>query len=435
LAEITDRHTEALPVEVVLENPAHRILEAEARPIGGDFIQWVLTVRDVTVERESQARTQMQERLATVGQLAAGIAHDFNNIMAAILVYSDLLMTDTGLPPTSRERLTIIQQQVQRASSLIRQILDFSRRSVMEQSPLDLHPFVKELGKLLGRVLPENIQLDMNFADVSYVVKADPTRLQQAFMNLVLNARDAMPNGGRLCFGLSRCRIEAGEVSPYSEIPPGEWICIVISDTGQGIPVEVLPHIFEPFFTTKPVGQGTGLGLSQVYGIIKQHGGHIDVSSQLGEGSRFSVFLPALAAPLDEARLTEMPARLDGAGQTVLVVEDDQATRDALQALLHTHRFMVFAASNGAEALSILEKIGDTVSLVVTDVVMPEIGGMGLYRAVQEHWPQVKVLFVTGHPFDPSDRALLETGKVHWLQKPFSAHDFSDAIRALLLDA
>jgi PAS domain S-box-containing protein len=434
LADITARSTQFTPVEVTIEGPPRLLLEVEARSIGDRSPQWVLTVRDITAERENLARTQIQERLATVGQLAAGIAHDFNNIMAAILVYADLLTADTSLPLASRERLFIIQKQVQRAASLIRQILDFSRRSVMEQSSMDLLPFIKELDKLLARVLPENIRLELEYQNENYLVNADPTRLQQAFMNLALNARDAMPQGGCLHFKLSRLTIESDETSPSSELPAGDWVHIVVADTGCGISPEIMPHIWEPFFTTKPVGQGTGLGLSQVYGIIKQHGGTIDVVSQPGEGSRFNIYLPSLAASSEEGVSVDTPARLDGTGKTVMVVEDDQITRDAIQSLLKVYNFWVLTAINGAEALRIYKQMGAMVTMVVTDLVMPEMGGMALYQALQELNPQAKVLFITGHPLEENSQELLEKGNVHWLQKPFSAKDFGEAMEALLAD-
>jgi len=434
MADLTARHAQSLPVEIAIEGPPRLLLEMEVRPMGDVSLQWVLTVRDITAERENLARTQMQERLATVGQLAAGIAHDFNNIMAAILVYSDLLTADTGLPQVSRERLHIIQQQVQRAASLIRQILDFSRRSVMEQSTLDLLPFIKELDKLLARVLPENIRLELDYQDETYLVNADPTRLQQAFMNLALNARDAMPQGGSLKFTLSQLKIEADEPSPAPELPAGDWVHIVVADTGSGIPPDILPHIWEPFFTTKPVGQGTGLGLSQVYGIIKQHGGAIDVASQVGEGARFNIYLPALAVPREEGLGMEAPARFDGTGKTVLVVEDDQVTREAIKSLLKVYNFWVLTATNGSEALRIYKQMRKVITMVVTDLVMPEMGGVALYHALHEQYPDVKVLIITGHPLEENSQALLEKGNVHWVQKPFSAKEFGLAMQALLLE-
>jgi GAF domain-containing protein/CheY-like chemotaxis protein len=406
---------------------AVRPLEAGAQPEG-----WVLVLRDVTLERENQSQIQMQERLATVGQLAAGIAHDFNNIMAAIVVYADLLALEPNLTGRSRERLVTIQKQIQRATSLIRQILDFSRRAVMEQTDLDLLPFIKELDKLLGRVLPESIRLELAYLPGVYMVKADPTRLQQAFMNLALNARDAMLSGGVLHFDLEKYILMPDEYPPFPDLTPGDWIRIQISDTGIGIPPEIVPRIFDPFFTTKPVGQGTGLGLAQVYGIIKQHGGSIDVHSKVGEGTTFIIYLPALEVPQEKIPESLTLAGPAGAGETVLIVEDDQAAREALQALLENRSYHVLTAANGAEALQIYELTPVSIDLVITDIVMPEMGGVALYQALQYKHPEAKVLFITGHPLDVQSQVLLETRQVHWLQKPFSAQEFSTVIQQIL---
>ena len=352
--------------------------------------------------------------------------------MAAILVYTELLSDDPEIPAASRERLLTIQQQVQRAASLIRQILDFSHRSVMEQSDLDLLPFMKELDKMLRRVLPETIQLELTYRQDSYMVHADPTRLQQAFMNLALNARDAMPNGGMLHFELSRILVQPGERPPMADMFPGMWIRIGVRDTGMGISTDNLPHIFEPFFTTKAVGQGTGLGLAQVYGIIKQHDGFIDVKSRMGHGALFTIYLPALANPHVEEQAGEARLQISGAGKTVLVVEDDLATREAIQALLEAHNYSVMAAIDGLEALDLLEDGHKGVDLIVSDVVMPQMGGLALYRTVGEKWPKIKMLFITGHPLEGESQKLLEKGSVIWLQKPFSAQNFNKAVYSLL---
>lgn len=437
------------PIDLLLEAPStkpwhetqtdstpKRTFEIAAQPLvveaqsGG----WVLVLRDVTQEREEQAYIQVQERLATVGQLAAGIAHDFNNMMAAVVVYTDLLATDPNLTPSSQEQLSIIQQQVQRATSLIKQILDFSRRAVMEQINLDLLPFIKELDKLLMRVLPENIQLDFTYEPGVYQVKADPTRLQQALMNLALNARDAMPTGGILQFILERVTLASEDELPSADLSPGDWIRLVIRDTGSGIPAEILPHVFDPFFTTKPVGQGTGLGLAQAYGIIKQHGGSIDVQSVTGEGTMFVIHLPELKTPSEQPSVAEISLRMSGAGETVLVVEDDRAARDALQSLLESQDFRVLCAKNGVEALQIFEQEQDSIILVVSDVVMPEMGGVALYQAMRKIQPLIKVLFLTGHPLDIKNHVLLEMGRVHRLQKPFSVKEFVATLRTMLHD-
>jgi PAS domain S-box-containing protein len=421
-------------LSIEAQGPAARVYEAAARALENKAGRhgWVLVIRDITLERQNLARVQMQDRLATVGQLAAGIAHDFNNIMAAIVVYTDLLAMEPQLSKAGQDRLSTIQQQVQRATSLIRQILDFSRRSVMEQSELDLLPFVKELDRLLDRVLPENIQLELTYQPGSYLVKADPARLQQVFMNLALNARDAMPDGGKLHFTLQHLQLSQEGPLPLPDLVAGDWICLRVRDEGIGIDPETMLHIFDPFFTTKPVGKGTGLGLAQVYGIIKQHGGSIGVTSQVGEGTMFSMYLPALPAHVEQADSSLRAARVSGRGQTVLLAEDDEAARDALLTLLEAHHYRVLAARDGKEALELYEQEAENIKLVVSDLVMPEMGGMALYGALRDRTPEIKMLLITGHPLDACDQEVLENGKLHWMQKPFSVQEFACQMQKLL---
>lgn len=432
IAELAARQNDPVAREIVLDGPPQRVFTVQVRQVGPGKLQWVLILADITRERETQLRSQMQERLATVGQLAAGIAHDFNNIMAAILVYTDLLMQDMNLYPAGRERLNVIRQQVQRAASLIRQILDFSRRSVMEQSSVDLMPFLKELHKLLNRVLPESVHLELVSRPGCYLINADPTRMQQVFMNLALNACDAMPAGGILRFDLDRVTVPAAGLPAMTDLPAGEWVKIEISDTGAGIPAEVLPHIFEPFYTTKPVGQGTGLGLAQVYGIVKQHNGYIDAASQPGVITTFTIFLPAQASTAEDQAPDSSAARFDGGGRVVLPVEDDQPTREAIHTLLEVNHFKVLTAPNGVEALRMYARNDDSIALVVSDVVMPMMGGVELYRSLQAKWPAVKMLLVTGFPLDHDGQQILEKGMVNWLQKPFSVTDFLQALELLI---
>lgn len=421
--------------EVEISGSTKKIFEIAAKPLqaGDPSNGWVLVLHDLTEERGTQARLQTQDRLATVGQLAAGIAHDFNNIMAAVTVYTDLLLLEPGVTSLGKERLEIIQRQVQRASSLIRQILDFSRRSVMEHSQMDILPFIKELDKLLGRVLPENIRIELNYQPGAYLVKADPTRLQQVFMNLALNARDAMPAGGVLGFELRRYHQESGEPAPLPDISPGDWVCIQVRDTGKGIPPEAMAHLFEPFFTTKPVGQGTGLGLAQVYGIIKQHGGSIDVHNQPGAGAMFSIYLPALAvsAPVAPVPLEGWDDKL-GNGETILIVEDDRDARHALSSLLETYNYRMLTAENGRVALDLILAQEQKIDLVISDLIMPEMGGMELYHRLNGGRKSLRFLFITGHPMDEDNQALLEAGRVAWLQKPFSGFELTRLMRRLL---
>ncbi|UCE00773.1 MAG: GAF domain-containing protein [Chloroflexota bacterium] len=420
--------------ELEVSGPPRRVFEIGTQPLeqGDSSGGWVVVIREVTQERETQTRIQMQERLATVGQLAAGIAHDFNNILAAIVVYADLLRRDPNLLSASQERLTIIQQQVQRAASLIRQILDFSRRSVMEQSTLDLLPFVKELDKLLRRVLPETIHIALTYQPGIYLVNADPTRLQQVFMNLAVNARDAFSDGGTLHFELDQVQIAAGEPAPCPDVPEGVWNRITVTDTGEGIPAEVLPHIFEPFFTTKAVGEGTGLGLAQAYGIIKQHNGHIDAHSALGQGTTFHIYLPAQQPISEDMDLPDFRLEIKGSGETLLLAEDDYSTREALKTLLVDSNYHVLTATNGREALDIYEQKAGKIAMVISDIVMPVMGGVVLYQHLLERWPEVKILFITGHPVSEKDQTLLESGNIHWLQKPFSVGVLNEVIHNIL---
>ncbi|HIE57785.1 MAG TPA: response regulator, partial [Anaerolineales bacterium] len=432
IADLLEQHTDMHPVEIVIDHPKHTIFELQAQAVAAENPQLVITLRDITQEREVQNRIQMQERLATVGQLAAGIAHDFNNIMAAIVVYADLLLMDKTLQPTSQERLMIIQQQVQRATSLIRQILDFSRRSVMEQDTLNLLPFLKETEKLLKRTLPETISISLHYKNDEYIVLADPTRLQQVFMNLAVNARDAMPDGGEIRFDLSKINIKPEDTRPTSDIPSGAWIWVRITDTGTGIPPEAQPHIFEPFFTTKPVGKGTGLGLAQVYGIIKQHNGFINFESRPESGTQFNIYLPSYADTIEHKTIETVRLEMNGHGKIVLLVEDDAATRKALEAMLQTHQYHVLSAKNGNEALALLENVSHPVDLVISDIVMPQMGGLELYKQIQSRWPQVKTLFITGHPLEEQNQQLLQEGNIHWLQKPFTVREFTQIVMEVL---
>jgi CheY-like chemotaxis protein len=281
-------------------------------------------------------------------------------------------------------------------------------------------------------VLPETIRLELTYQPGVYLVDADPARLQQVFINLAVNARDASPNGGVLQFKLERVNVQQDTPPPCPDIPPGSWVRITVMDYGEGISEEVLPHIFEPFFTTKPVGQGTGLGLAQAYGIIKQHDGFIDVHSQIGYGTTFHIYLPAREPSAEGLESTELSADVKGAGETILLVEDDFSAREALKTLLENCNYRVLTASNGLEALQIYDREAEKIALVVSDVVMPVLGGIDLYERLLERWPEIKMLFVTGHPVKEEDQAVLEKGHVHWLQKPFSVGVFNQAVSDLL---
>ncbi|MBU0496143.1 MAG: PAS domain S-box protein [Chloroflexi bacterium] len=419
--------------EVTVPGPPRRDFEMIARPIaaGPEAGGWVLVIRDVTPERELQQRIQQQGRLAAVGQMAGGIAHDFNNIIAVIVLCSQLLLRTPDLPAKYRERLLIILEQAKQATNLIRQILDFSRRSVLERQPLDLVPVLQEMANLLRRTLPEDIHVDLVYGPGEYIVNADLTRLQQVLLNLALNARDAMPSGGALRIELECLRVEDSQTAPVAEMRAGEWVRVAVADTGMGIPPEVLPHIFEPFFTTKAPGQGSGLGLAQVYGIVTQHEGYLDVATNVGAGTTFSLYLPALPVA-GAAVVVETPILVRGRGETVLVVEDDVTTRAVLRDALEDLNYRVLEAANGQEALAVFERRGGEIALVLTDLVMPVMGGQALFRALAQRAPAVKVVALTGHLLEAEIERLRSEGLVDCLPKPLALEQLAQVVARAL---
>lgn len=422
--------------EVVVNKAAQSVFEvmAQSMEFGPQSGSWVLVLRDVTEQRERQEYLQAQERLATVGQLAAGIAHDFNNIMAVIVLYSQMLLRETKLHEKAQGRLSTIYEQALRASELIGQILDFSRRSVMERRPADLLSFLKELLRLLERTLPESIVIELAYDEADYIVHADLTRLQQAIMNLALNARDAMPRGGTLNLTLGRLCLEPDQTRPLPDISPGNWIKLTVADTGIGIPSDLMHHIYEPFFTTKDHGQGTGLGLAQVYGIVKQHDGFINVSSQVEQGTTFTLYLPA--AELSDTVTVNLGENLfvKGGHETILLVEDDVTTGAAVCDALEMADYEVILATNGHEALSVFDQRAEEISLVISDLVMPGMGGAALFQALRKRDPAIKAIMISGYPLMEEGKALVEEGVVAWIQKPFSVEKIVATVHEALGD-
>jgi PAS domain S-box-containing protein len=416
-------------------NLGERFFMVTARPVVGKTApeHWVLVLRDATQEHHIQQQIQQQERLAAVGQMAAGIAHDFNNILSVILLYAEIALSAPDLPAPHREHMLTIKQQADRASNLIQQVLDFSRRAVLERRPMDLLPFVKEQAKLFERTLPEDIRVRLGYKPGEYKIKADPTRLQQALLNLAVNARDAMPQGGELYIALSAVGAEEKvHCITCGQVLYGNWISLTVSDTGVGIPADVLPHIFEPFFTTKPPGQGTGLGLAQVYGIVKQHEGHIDVQTRPGAGSTFRIFLPAYAAPNSHASISEADALALGNGQMILLVEDEAETRQALVEGLTLLNYRVKSVADGVAALSYLALNPGEVALVLSDVIMPKMGGVALLRAMRRANMQVPVVLISGHPLTSEVESLKQKERFWYLTKPASLRQLSHVLAEAL---
>lgn len=410
------------------------VFEVIARPVevGLENNGWVLVLRDVTQERTIQQHLQQQERLAAVGQLASGIAHDFNNILAVIVLYSQLILRSTGLAQSTKEKMVIIERQAKRATDLIQQILDFSRQSVMERKPLDLVPFMKNFVNLLERTMPESIEIELNYGNDLFIILADPSRIQQVMMNLCVNARDAMPGGGRLAISLAQISTGANNPPPLPEMPSGNWIQIQVEDSGSGIPQRALSKIFEPFFTTKEVGKGTGLGLAQVYGIMEQHEGYIDVSSHEGQGTTFFLYFQSLNHAVTGRLVDRTDSLLQGQGQTILLVEDGQATRQALLHSLISLNYQVIEASNGREALELLATKAQGIDLIVSDVVMPEMGGIALLQAIRRQRIYIPLVLLTGHPLGDELEKLQAMGLAGWLPKPPALENLSQLLARIL---
>jgi signal transduction histidine kinase/ActR/RegA family two-component response regulator len=430
LIELLPPATKAGRHEVQAEQHTY---EVQISPIGSvwNSQRWVLVIDDVTEERDVQVRAQTQDRLAAIGQLAAGIAHDFNNLLAVVVLHAEMGLLQGELPDRVREILQTILTQAVRAGDLVQQVLDFSRRAVLERRPLRLGPFVSEQAKLLARTLPESITVSFEDEDVDYTVNADPTRLQQVIVNLALNARDAMTDGGKLIFALESIEVGADQDGPLPELRPGTWVRLCVRDTGHGIPQHVLPHIFEPFYTTK-APLGTGLGLAQVHGIVKQHEGEVDVISEEGVGTTFALYLPAVESIALEP-LSEMEEALPlGHGETVLVVEDDAAVRMALVASLEQLEYLPLEARNGREALAILQAGHQEIALVLSDLIMPEMGGLALQQALRQQAITVPIVFLSGHPMDLDPLASEDDALTAWLQKPVNLESLARLLARIL---
>lgn len=421
------------PLEVISDGPPPHTFEVQAQyiEVGPEAGGHIVVLNDVTREREIQERAEEQSRLAAVGQLAAGIAHDFNNLLAAILLNTDMLDRSQEIRERNRSRVQTVSQLSKQAAHLIGQILDFSRQAVIERATFDMLPMLKESVKLLERILPESIGLDLDIEPGEYMVKADPTRMQQVFMNLAVNARDAMPNGGNLDLHLQRVTVPDDTGRILTNLMPGHWLALQVSDNGVGIPPDVLPRVFEPFFTTKPPGQGTGLGLSQVYGIIKQHGGEITVHSTLGKGTIFRIYLP-LVSSRPETPLVQTETSEADRPELLLVVEDNQATRETLVEALELLGYRILAAENAEEALTAFRQHAEEIALVITDLVMPGYSGLDLHKALQDRGSQVPLIVLTGYPVQAHEREALSDRKVEWLQKPIGLNDLSFQVQRML---
>ncbi len=380
--------------------------------------------------RKSEEELRHAQKLEAVGRLAGGIAHDFNNLLTAIIGYADLLTHEPNDDATVRQHAELIRQAGDQAATLTRQLLAFSRKQILHPKVIDLNKLVVEMEKLLRRVIGEQFDLKTFPHAEDGRVKADPSQLETVILNLGVNARDAMPDGGKLAIRTGNIQVDGEKLSNLSNpLSSGKYVVLSVTDTGVGMDEQTRSRIFEPFFTTKGPGQGTGLGLATVYGIVRQSGGAIGVESELGRGSTFSIFLPRENAAVDYFKPSSTPIERTTDSETVLVVEDEAMVRQFVCDVLEEHGYKVLSALDGCEALEIARRHEGRIDLLITDVVMPQMNGQELADAISEFRPETKVLFVSGYSDNELGKNGLLDPRIELLQKPFTPQALARKIR------
>ncbi|MCJ2079470.1 response regulator [Methylobacterium sp. E-041] len=488
LAKAASGLSEIEPIEVMLMGNANRSARVWLSPAGGegapgqepeeaDREPLILYALDTTAQRQLEQQIAQTQKMDTVGQLAGGIAHDFNNVLQAIIGYSDLLLASHKPTDPAFQDIMQIKQNANRAAGLVRQLLAFSRRQTLRPEVMNVGEALSELTLLLKRLLGERVGLDLKHGRDIWPVKADVNQFEQVIVNLAVNARDAMPGGGRLLIRTANVLDPGAAAKPDGRggAPAGDHVLIEVLDTGEGIPADLMEKIFEPFFTTKEIGKGTGLGLSTVFGIVKQSGGTIDVQSTVGEGTSFRIYLPrhepaalpepaptpALPSPTADASAPATAAQAPGesfvlvgdppappapkapprkpsadhTGQgVILLVEDEDPVRAVNSRALSARGYTVLEAASGIDALHIVREGGHQIDLVVSDVVMPEMDGPTLLREIRKHLPELKVIFVSGYAEDAFRKNLPEGETFNFLPKPFSLKQLVETVKATMAE-
>ncbi len=419
---------------IVRLDGAVRWIRDRAFPIrnaAGEVYRLVGTAEDVTEQRSLEQQIRQAQKMECIGQLAAGVAHDFNNLLTVIGGHSQLL--EMALPPgdPKSESLVEIQTAVDRAASLTRQLLAFSRQQVLEPRLLNLNTVVTEMQKMLHRLIGEDVSLATVLKPNLHPVKADHSQLDQILLNLAVNARDAMPTGGKLTIETSNVELDENYVATRPEVKPGPYVMLAVTDTGTGMTPETQARVFEPFFTTKSVGKGTGLGLAVVHGIVKQSGGHIAVYSEVNIGTTFKIYLPAMQGMADTPAESDTVKPTTGR-EVLLLAEDEEIVRKLTAKALENYGYTVVKASNGAEVLQLAESNADRIDLLITDVVMPEMSGYELSQKLRTRHLDVKVLYLSGYTNDAIVRHGILAADMAFLQKPFTPVSLAIKVREVL---
>ncbi len=382
---------------------------------------------------ESERQLLTAQKMEAVGQLAGGVAHDFNNLLTAIQGYAQFAMMNLGENDLARRDIREIQRNAVRATDLTRQLLLFSRGHPMEKSPLDPNALLEEMWKMLSRLVEENVALRVELEEAVWTIKADLGNIEQVIMNLVVNARDAMPKGGEIVIRTENILVDDEYCAAHAEAKQGNFVCISVEDSGLGMDEETRSHVFEPFFTTKGPGTGTGLGLAVVYGIVKQHDGWVEVESMLGQGARFRVFVPAVAPDVVEKSQIEVsPDMPRGSGERILVVEDEEAVLEFAVLALSEHGYVALPARSRKDAFEIFEREGRDFDLVFSDVVLPDGNGPRLVRELQELEPGIGVILTSGYTDEKAGWETIRESGYLYIQKPYSLSDLLWAMRETL---
>lgn len=408
--------------------------EATISPVrnsAGEVTNYVAVKRDTSERRKLEAQLLRAQRMESLGTLASGIAHDLNNVLQPVLMITHLLQDELA-DQESRRLMSMVEASAQRGADIIKQLLVFGRGVESDRAPLRLASLIREMVKITGEVFPKDVTVLADVPKDLWLISGNPTHLHQVLMNLSVNARDAMPLGGTLSFRAANTALDETYAGLSPGAKPGTYVLLEVSDTGTGIQPEILDRIFDPFFTTKETGKGSGLGLSTVLGIVRGHGGFLEVNSQVGQGTKFKIYLPALTSK-EAAKATlpvDEPAR--GRGELVLVVDDEPAVRKVLQETLKLHGYQVLTANEGAEALAVYSEQREHIEVVVTDLAMPGMNGLELTRVLKRLDPQVKIVVSTGLVEEAKEAALKELGVKIFLKKPYMAEPILEALRKVL---
>lgn len=400
---------------------------------------YLVSFRDVTEHkrvletlRQRDEQLYQVQKMEALGRLAGGVAHDFNNLLTAIIGYSDMMLIRLNEDDALYRYVERISYAADRAALITRQLLAFSRQQAIQPRAMSLNYLLAEMESLLEPLVGEDVKLTIRLAPHLGQVQADAGQMLQLVLNLVVNARDAMPIGGSL--HLETANVDFSDASPkgYLDAPPGSYVMLMVRDTGEGMDAETLANLFEPFFTTKEVGKGTGLGLAVVYGILRQHGGDIEVHSEIGQGTTFKLYLPRCVMPVSDEGLSDRPSALPSGRETVLLVEDEEIVRMLTHDTLRINGYHVLTATDAREALQLCQQYDGPIHLLVTDVVMPEIGGRELADRLTQLRPDMRVMFMSGHSWDTINRRGVVDAEGAFLQKPFTLDTLARKVRQIL---